>query len=335
MAKLCQFYTTNYTQILQGLTIPNNIKTVVEPFAGTGELVEFINKQGKYEIECYDLDPKLNNITKQDTLKFPPKYKDKYVITNPPYLARNKSDSKTMFDLYKVNDLYKCFIKTITNNPCLGGIIIIPLNFWSSIRKNDIELRELFLSHYDVLKLNIFEEQVFDDTAYSVCSFQFELRNGTEITETSIIIYPSKTSITAKFDELNNYMIGGELYNLDVSDKYKITRLTSKNKEKANTKLLVKCIDSSDKINMSISDLYVDETENQPARTYATLIIEPEISIEVQEKVAIKFNKILTRYRKKYNSLFLTNYRENGRKRISFDLIYSITGYILDHMRIS
>ena len=120
--------------------------------------------------------------------------------------------------------------------------------------------------------------------------------------------------------------------NLDVSDKYKITRLTSKNKEKSNTNLLVKCIDSSDKINMSIADSYIDDTENQSARTYATLIIEPKISVDIQEKVALKFNKILTRYRKKYNSLFLTNYRENGRKRISFDLIYSITGYILDHL---
>ena len=331
MSKLCQFYTTNYETILQGLTIPNNIKSVIEPFAGTGELVEFVIKQGEYEIECYDIDPKLNNTIKQDTLKLPPNYEGKYVITNPPYLARNKTNDKTIFDLYKVNDLYKCFIKTIINVVCLGGIIIIPLNFWSSIRKADIELRELFLSNYNVLKINIFEEQVFDDTAYSVCSFQFEPKTD-NTNETIITIYPSKDVITAKFEEVNNYMIGGELYNLDVSDKYKITRLTRKNKEKSNTNLLVKCIDSSDKINMSIADSYIDDTENQSARTYATLIIEPKISMDIQEKVALKFNKILTRYRKKYNSLFLTNYRENGRKRISFDLIYSITGYILDHL---
>lgn len=74
MSKLCQFYTTNYETILQGLTIPNNIKSVIEPFAGTGELVEFVIKQGEYKIECYDIDPKLNNTIKQDTLKLPPNF---------------------------------------------------------------------------------------------------------------------------------------------------------------------------------------------------------------------------------------------------------------------
>jgi len=39
-------------------------------------------------------------------------------------------------------------------------------------------------------------------------------------------------------------------------------------------------------------------------------------------------------YRDKYNSLFLTNYRESkdiARKRISFDLIYDLVGYILEN----
>ena len=39
-------------------------------------------------------------------------------------------------------------------------------------------------------------------------------------------------------------------------------------------------------------------------------------------------------YRNKYNSLFLTNYRESktnlARKRISFDLVYKIVEYVLD-----
>jgi hypothetical protein len=47
-----------------------------------------------------------------------------------------------------------------------------------------------------------------------------------------------------------------------------------------------------------------------------------------------KFNTYLENHRKKYNSLFLTNYRESkdiARKRISFDLVYQITEYILDN----
>ena len=52
-----------------------------------------------------------------------------------PYLARNKSKDKSLYDKYDVNDLYKCFIKNLIDDPPDGGIIIIPLNFMCSIRK--------------------------------------------------------------------------------------------------------------------------------------------------------------------------------------------------------
>jgi hypothetical protein len=137
----------------------------------------------------------------------------------------------------------------------------------------------------------------------------------------------------------NNYMIGGEIYNLKLKNTYKITRLTKKNKAKSNTNILVKCIDDNKNNQIGLSfvedkDIYVDNTPNQTARTYATLIIEPKIEKDKQKQLAIKFNKYLEEHRKKYNSLFLTNYRESkdiARKRISFDLVYSITEYILDN----
>ena len=134
-------------------------------------------------------------------------------------------------------------------------------------------------------------------------------------------------------------MIGGDIYNLKLKNTYKITRLTKKDKEKANTNILVKCIDDNIKSQIGLSfvedkDIYIDNTPKQSARTYATLIIEPKIEKDKQKELIVKFNKYLEEYRKKYNSLFLTNYRESkdiARKRISFDLVYSITEYILDN----
>ena len=88
---------------------------------------------------------------------------------------------------------------------------------------------------------------------------------------------------------------------------------------------------------MSIVDdknIYIDDTPNQTARTYATLIIEPSIDKNKQLELVNKFNKYLNEYRKKFNSLFLTNYRESkdiARKRISFELVYLITQYILEN----
>ena len=340
---LGQFYTTNQEYILQGMKIPINIKNIIEPFTGNGDLITFIENEQtknnvKYIIECYDIETKKNYIIKKDTIKNPPDYKNKYLITNPPYLARNKSKDKSLFNKYNVNDLYKCVIKDILTNICLGGIFIIPLNFWSSIRLADIELRKKFLEKYDIILLYIFEEQVFDDTTYTICSFQFELKKNND-NKLNIIVYPSKTIIKTELNNNNNFMIGGDIYNLKLKNTYKISRLTKKNKAKSNTNILVKCID--DNINNQIGltfvedkDIYVDNTPNQTARTYATLIIEPKIDKDKQKQLIIKFNNYLIVHRKKYNSLFLTNYRESkdiARKRISFDLVYSITEYILDN----
>jgi hypothetical protein len=51
-----------------------------------------------------------------------------------------------------------------------------------------------------------------------------------------------------------------------------------------------------------------------------------------------KFNTYLNTHREKYNSLFLTNYRESNtiaRKRISFGLVYEICNYLLPSILVS
>jgi len=231
--ELGQFFTTNYKYILQKLYIPDDIKNIIEPFTGNGDLLNFIDKEkNKYNIECYDIDPKKDFIIQKNTINDPPNYNNKFIITNPPYLARNKAKNKLLYDKYDVNDLYKCFIKNLITNKCIGGIIIIPLNFWSSIRKTDIDLRKIFLNIYNIIQLNIFEEQVFEDTTTTVCSFQFILKNNQDINNINITIYPSNINITTILNENNNYTIGGDIYNLQINNNYKITRLTSKNIDK-------------------------------------------------------------------------------------------------------
>jgi len=354
-----QFMTTNYDYILQNININKIINkkiTIIEPFCGDGDLLKFLKKDiKKYKnIECYDYDiEKIDiinnnfkdykniNILQRDTLNNPPDYQNKFLITNPPYLARNKCAYKELFDKYKINDLYKCLIKEILINSPIGGILILPLNFWSSIRKNDIELRKQFLTKFKVLQLNIFEEQVFVDTTYTICSFIFIIKD--DIIKDDIIkidIYPTKKKLNIKLDDENNYMIGGEIYNLKINNTYNITRITSKNIDKKNTNILVKCIDDNlaNRINISIvndEEIYIDNTPKQSARTYASLIIEPSIDINIQKKLVDAFNTYLEKKREEYVSLFLTNYREskdnNARKRISFDLVYKILHYLLSY----
>ena len=332
-----QYYTTQYQYILQNMHIPANIKIIIEPFCGEGHLLQFIDNEKHHVIECYDIDPKLDHTVKRDTLTNPPIYKDKFVLTNPPYLARNKSENKDIYNRYDTNDLYKCFLKELLRNQCAGGILIIPLNFWSSIRKADIDLRRTFLDIYSVSILNIFEEQVFNDTTYTVCSMQFHKRTLADDMRIQAIVYPSNHVIETSLTEENNYMIGGEIYKLPHNEEYTITRLTSKTKNLPATNILVKCIDDGEHRPISLSivrdaDVYMDATPNLSARTYATLVIDPPLSLDKQKQLVCDFNEYLNTRRKKYKSLFLTNYRESkdiARKRISFDLVYQIAGSML------
>ena len=55
--KLGQFYTTNQDYILQDMYIPDDVKIIIEPFAGNGDLLKFIKEdikddaKNKYTLE--------------------------------------------------------------------------------------------------------------------------------------------------------------------------------------------------------------------------------------------------------------------------------------------
>ena len=66
-----QFYTTNYEYILQNMKIPNNVKDIIEPFAGNYDLIKFINNENDYNIELYDIEPKNKDIIERYTKKTP------------------------------------------------------------------------------------------------------------------------------------------------------------------------------------------------------------------------------------------------------------------------
>lgn len=358
-SQLGQFMTTNSEYIFQGMTLPNFKGKFIEPFAGNGDLVDFLvaRKIDRDRIDCYDIEPKHDYIQRRDSLLDPFDYSNYYVITNPPYLARNKSKDKTIFDQYNLNDLYKCFLTQLIHFPPKGGMIIIPLNFWSSIRSMDIDLRKNFLSIFNIDRLNIFEESVFSDTSYTICAFQFSRKeiqfSRKEMTYTIQIENQVNNSVKAWFlpsnvqcdfllNAENQYTFGGEIYTLPVNSNIKITRLTRLNEENSKnfiTGLIVKCIDDGMNESQWIRLFYTEEsneikkhtdlTKDLTFRSYAVLVIEPALSKEKQQELVNRFNQFLTEKRIATRSLFLTNYRDKYRKRISFDLVYRIVGYLL------
>lgn len=335
-----QYYTTNYKYILSNITIPSDVEHIIEPFTGMGDLIEFSLTCGAYTLEMYDIDPKYNGCVKRDTLTNPPSYHNKFVITNPPFLARNKNECKILYDRYNSNDLYKCFLETIISDICQGGILILPINFVTSIRNTDVLLRKRFTECYDITQMNIFEERVFADTTYSICSILFRKRVGTYPNDIRTTLYPSKKEMSICLDKYNNYTIGGELYNLPHNPLYKISRLTSETTQQQSTNIMVKCIDDTITNQLGFKlvpthQLFVDRSNNHTRRSYATIILNTDLTMAQQQVLVDRVNAFIHENRVKYNSLFLSNFRDStsiARKRITFRLAFSICNYILSDM---
>ncbi len=348
--KLGKFYTENYNYIFQDFILPDYSSTsFIEPFVGKGHLLQFLKNYyhidlSSLNIQFYDLEDHLPNTIVQDTLSKPPEYKDKYVVTNPPFLARNKSDKKEIYDMYGNDDLYKCFIKTIIHGDVLGGCLIVPINFISSIRKNDIELRQMFLMKYKIIRLNLFEEKVFEDTDYNVIAFQFERRKENDLNfHLPIFIYPDNIYKEFEISEKTHWMIGGELYHLDSNEQYEIKRVFEKEGKvedeeiitQPNNRIFLYALDDGVKNRIRL-EYFPDEKPlfvgKESDRSFASFHILPMLTEEKQRKLIERFNSFLEENRTKYHSLFLTNYRESkftARKRISFQLVYTILKHLL------
>ena len=323
-----QFYTKNSFYILEGIDRPSG--PVIEPFAGEGDLIEWLGRPA----EAYDIEPKKQGITRRDTLLDPPDYSGRWVLTNPPYLARNHAKTKTLFDKYNTNDLYKCFIWSLClGAPAEGGIIIVPVGFMTSPRTVDATCRNAFMSKYLVKKVKYFEEPVFSDTTTTVIVVVFE-RSKIPILEQNIewVRWPQKDSKIFNVKADDSWIIGGTVYRTKGPPGIKVRRYIEGSElgpGEQLTGLWLCALDGIKRIRLEFRD-GDPYPGRDTSRTWATLTVEGRIlSILEQNKVAQLFNDFLEKKRHETWSLFLPQYREYDRKRVPFELAYSIVESIL------
>lgn len=320
--RLGQFYTTNSKYITQGLlNVFPKTATVIDPFAGECDLVSLISNK----VELYDIDPRTEDIVRRDTLISPIDYTGKWIFTNPPYLARNKNEDKTIYNLYETDDLYKASLLSIIG--CEGGVIIVPLNFFSA---DDGKMRKSFLSKYEVKQVNVFEEQVFEDTTYTICAFSF-IKKDNENQTINFKFFPNNKELSISLSVIDGYRIGSEIYTLPQSS-VKVGRLLEG--QEPSSMLFLNTIDTgspSGVISLSVKqEPYFGKRTD---RSFATISFDKVFTLEEELLIAKEFNLMLTEYREKYNSMFLSNYRNStthmARKRIGFKLAYQIISFII------
>ena len=321
---------------------PNTARCVIEPSAGKGDLLDWLEKNGNtLPVEMYDIEPKKEGIIQRDTLTEPPNYKDTWILTNPPYLARNKCHTKEIFDKYDTNDLYKCFIQSLTNQEaCAGGVFIIPSGFFFSPRDIDVRCRDDFLTKYKLLKVKYFEETVFPDTTTTIVAFAFE--KSSEILEEQWVEWismPSGNKHTFQMSRENHWIIGGDIYKLPISTKINVRRYVVGQKMKENeqiTSMSLTALDSGKKegrICLEYKEGYVYPAKDC-SRTYATLCVQGMIlTAEEQQMICREFNTLVEKKRNETWSLFLPQFRESkeyARKRIPFELAYRIVQHLIN-----
>ena len=362
-----QFFTTNSDYILQGFEGFMKNKEVTDPFAGNQDLIKWVRKNGCKKAVGFDCDKKYvddKNVLNNDSINSPQKYK--FVCTNPPYLHKNKADQKTKERFFfgthsSFEDLYQVSIFSILN--CDEGILIVPLNFLCA--ENSQKIRNLFFDKFEIAKLNIFSERVFEDTTYNVISFYFRRKKeNLEKNKIPATIFPEKKKIIFIVERKYNWQFGGDFINRikNTENHLGIFRLTenylrsgeyevelafqnikdkkplriSKDIKKLIEKnvLFLRAIDSKNGKKIQLEDIrkygVVGLVGKNTSRNMAHLIFKEEIPINDQIELMERFNEELNRGRSKYLSFFLTNFRDNNRKRISFELAYKLLNYIYD-----
>lgn len=316
-------YTTESETICGNLVrhIPSDA-VLVEPFVGGGDLVQLFPT---HSWETYDIDTTTQAQVYRDTLISPPDYTNKWVITNPPFLAKNKAADKTIFELYRVDDLYKAFILSILE--CEGGIMIVPTNFLSDERT--VEVRKKFFERFQILELNIFTVPVFTTTTYSVCSFAFQRAEKQSSRTIQCNVLPDSFSYTIKLYADYGYRLGGEIANkIDNYTNYfgRLTSTTPNTKFITNIKLYG--LDTrTQRIHVAFEEPYIGKNSD---RVYATFVCDMPISEEVQHQMVDLFNEKFEQFRLDTFDLALTNYRDFNRKRVGFDFAYRFLSMVYD-----
>lgn len=326
--KLGQFYTTNVNYIFQGMEDVITDKNLIDPFAGQCDLIEWGMDNGANSYEIYDIDPKTDDTITKDTLTSSVDYSNNFILTNPPYLLRNKSDDKTLYDLYNTDDLYKCFILSFIPTAA-EGLIIIPLNFLSGEHN---KLRTAFFKHFNIIKVSLFEEQVFKDTSSTVIAMHFE--KG-DLCNFPITIFPSGRVIDCVLLEKYGYRYGSEFFEYcDIKSNIGVIRLRE-NSDVPQSKIVMNCLDGGSNTNRIRLTIEKEPFYGKVSdRTKAHLVFTIDIPIEKQEKLVQLFNEKIEYFREKYHSLFLSNYRESSslyaRKRLGFKMGYSFVKAIIE-----
>ena len=303
------FYLNSFKEWFQ--LIPKKEK-LLEPFAGTNNLLKMINEiYGDFEFGSFDIDPpkenffKISKIIKQDTLKNMPEGYD-FIITNPPYLAKNSSTRKG-FSWHKDNkydDLYKFCLEKMLDK----------YNFIAAIIPESFIVANIFQDRlYGVISLT---QEMFSDTDCPVGIALFvdrKTKKENKIFENDFKIWQMEEYLGTKnelYERSQKSLLSTNRTKVIFNDKNgKIGLLGVDNTKESTIKFIRGEHINSNNIKMT-------------SRAITRISIGYDLNNKDLDKIILKANQILSDYRKDTKDVFMTAFkglRQDGKYRRRLD----------------
>ena len=328
--RLGQYFTTNADYILSGYESVVQGRSVIDPFAGGCDLLTWAEKNGASSTHAYDLDPKADHIQANDSIRTPPRYAGHLVVTNPPYLSRNKArGDKSVFDQWAESDLYKCHLASLSVD-CDEAIEIVPSNFFCESRAG-IRNR-LFQTHY-IVSAKYWNQPVFDDATTGVCVIHLR-RGRREFQEFSMTLLPENKTVTVTLKPEWGYLYGEDFFRYIQVPAIQAVK-TDQGMPPPNTCLVVGLLDRGARpVGLSFNDGEPIYSEPKAFTTYQLTLPDYELTAEQQRETVALFNRRLAEFRAQYHDLFLANYMGPAQKILSRVYVHQLLARVLQEQGI-
>jgi len=331
--KLGQFFTTNSDYILSGYEELVVGKDVVDPFSGGWDLLTWARRAGAKSLFAYDIEPVMEGTVKNDSLLNPPSYKDKFVISNPPYLAANKcKTSKSVYAQWDQDDYYKCHLAGLSANGCSEGLFILPSNFLS---ESNAKARTMLLRDYTIASGKYWKEQVFEDATTGICVIHIK-KEQKEIHEFPLRMYPEDVTINAVLEKRYGYLHGKDFFDY-VADAptYNLVK-TDVGMTAPNTHIVVGLLEAGKfPFGLSYNEGEPIYCNPKSFTTYQLTLPDLLLTEEQQRNVVGHFQEKLKHYQDQYYGMFLANYMGADQKILSRRYVQMLFGRVLADLKLA
>jgi len=290
-------------------------KSIMDPFAGAGDLLFAVNDLSWENVYGYDIDPELGWPV-NDGLEGVPHHEDTMVVTNPPYLAKNsaKRNNFSGYEYFKDNDyedLYQLAIHRVLAVYDKAVFIIPETYFQNGIFTSYLQ------SH------TIIEENPFTDTDCPICVACFHTTNDfMAIAGNNYDVYKNDEFLFNKntledilwdfnFNRHGNYAWSVPPYNITFNDPYGNLGLRG-----------VDGIDKNDRIRFCRPEDLDYDLNNIKESSRAITLIDVE-GLKISDNFIEKANILLQTLRHRTHDVVLSPFKNNNklghrRRRLDF-----------------